>query len=1179
MKKNKIKFKEFDPFKKNLKGEYLIEASAGTGKTFTIIIIYLRMLLGLYKKNDNVIPLNVEQILVVTFTDIAIQNLCKRIKKSIHMLYIGCIEGKSKYNIINKLIKKIKNRKIAITLLLRAELNMHNASIYTIHAFCQKIINLKNYEFQNFFLNKKIINDELILQQKASIFFWRKYFYNLPKKIIKIIFFYWKSPNDLLNSLIPFITKKSTLIIKYHLKNINILEQFHKNIKYINIIKKFWIKYKNIIVNTIYNSNVNKHIYNKKLINNWINIINLWSFTKTVNNSYPKQLLRFSQKILNEKTIDKKKIPKHILFKIIEKFLNKIINLKFLIILKAIKYINQYVIKEKKKKKKISFNDLLNILNKELNGISGDQISKDIRNLFPVVLVDEFQDTDQQQYNILKKIYLNQSKHIIFLIGDPKQAIYSFRGANIFTYLQASSEIKKCYTLKNNWRSSSTMVNSVNKLFSNRSHPFLFKNIVFRPIFYTIKKLNYHLIINDKIKPGITFWYMNKKISINLYKKKIAYQCAYKICKLIILGQKNKAFLHKNGKNQKITISDITILVRNRYESDILQEEFIKFNLPSIYLSKFDNIFETQEAKELFLLLKSILEPNKKKRIINFLASKLFNIDLSYFDNDKKKYFIKKIIYKFTKYKYIWEKKGILNMLETIFLKDSFFLQKNNSNYIKKKIVNILYLGELIQISCFNIKNNKIIIKWLLQQITYPNKTLLNKQNELHNDINKIKIMTIHKAKGLQFPIVWLPFISSNTLDSINNNGIIFHNRKNFEINIDFKKNNESIKLFLEESLSENLRLLYVALTRSIFHCSIGISNIKFNNSKQQNLYLSYNTSLNFLIKNKNNNSNINLKKKLNNLKNKDIWIQNIEKKKIIKLNIIYKKEIKDKYLLKFKNKNFNYKNKILLSYSQIKKEQDNYLNNSNNNYKHKFLNFNKKNIKKTQYTFPIGKNVGIIIHNILEKLNFTKPIINNFIKKELIKKNIDSSWSIILTKWLNNILLTPLGNNKIILSKINNANKKTEFEFFLSIKDFFSSEKFNNIINKYDFISNKLTKLNFQKIKGFLTGVIDLIFLWNQKYYIIDYKTNWLGYNHKYYQKKYLKKDICLNRYDIQYQIYTLALHKYLNYRIINYNYENNFGGVIFLYIRGIHKKKKSGILEIRPSYKLINELSELFY
>ncbi|WP_343034352.1 UvrD-helicase domain-containing protein [Enterobacteriaceae endosymbiont of Donacia versicolorea] len=826
----------------------------------------------------------------------------------------------------------------------------------------------------------------------------------------------------------------------------------------------------------------------------------------------------------------------------------------------------------------MSFNDLLIILNKELNSTLGNQISKDIRNLFPVILVDEFQDTDQQQYNIFKKIYMNQPKNIILLIGDPKQAIYSFRGANIFTYLKALSEIKKCYTLKNNWRSSSTMVKGVNKLFSNRSYPFLFKNIIFHPISYTIQKLNYHFIINNKIKSGITFWYLNKEISVNLYKEKMSYQCAYKIYKLIILGQKNKAFLNKNGKNKNINISDITVLVRNRYEYNILKKEFIKFNLPYIYLSKFDNIFKKQEAKELLILLTSILEPNKKKNIRNFLARKLFNINLCYFDDNKKKSFIEKIIYKFHKYKFIWEKKGILNMLETIFIKDSFF-KKNILNSIqKKKIANILYLGELIQISCFNKKNNKAIIKWLLQQITYPNKILLNKQNKLYDNINKIKIMTIHQSKGLQFPIVWLPFIASNTLDLINDNGIIFYDEKNFKITIDFQKHHKSIKSFLKESLSENLRLLYVALTRSIFHCSIGIANIKFNNLKQQNLYSLYTTSLNFLIKKKNNISNIDFKKILYSLKNKNICIKNIQQKKILKLKNIYKTNIKKESLFKFKNENYNYINKILLSYSKIKKQQSYNFNYFNNSYKYKFLNFNQTNIKKTQYTFPIGKNIGIMIHNIFEKLDFTKSITRNFIKKELIKKNINISWNIILTNWLNNILRTSLGQNKIILNKINNENKITEFEFLLSIKNFLFFEEFNNIINKYDSISNKLPKLNFQKIKGFLTGIIDLILLWDTKYYIIDYKTNWLGYNSKYYQKKYLEKDICLNRYDIQYHIYTLALHKYLNYRINNYNYEKNFGGIIFLYIRGIHKKKKNGIWEIKPSYKIISKLDKLF-
>ncbi|QJC34279.1 exodeoxyribonuclease V subunit beta [Enterobacteriaceae endosymbiont of Donacia cinerea] len=1178
--KKLIKFKEFDPFKEDLKGQYLIEASAGTGKTFTIIILYLRMLLGIYKKNCN-IPLTVEQILVVTFTDIATQDLSKRIRKSIHILRKGCVKKKSKYEIINNFIKKIKNYDIAYNLLLKAELNMHNASIYTIHAFCQKILNFKNYEFYNFFSNKKIISDESILQKEASIHFWRKYFYKLPKKIAKIVFFYWKSPSNLLDTLIPFLSKKSFPIIKYPIKNNNFDIQFHKNLKYIQIIKRYWIKYKNKIINIITHSDINKHIYNKKTINKWINIIDLWSLTETKNNFYPKEISRFSQKILISQTINFLKIPKYILFEHIDIFLKKFINLKFLIILKAIKYINQYVIKKKNLNNKISFNDLLILLNKSLNSTFGKKIIQEIKKLFPVILVDEFQDTDIQQYKIFKKIYFDKSNNIIILIGDPKQAIYSFRGADIFTYLKASLEIKKRYTLKNNWRSSSTMVKSINKVFSYRSYPFLFKNIFFNPIKYVNKKLNYNFIINNKIKSGLTFWFIDKIIDINSYKKKIAYVCAYEICQLIILGKKNKSFFQKNNKKKKINISDITVLVRNRFEAFILQKEFIKFNLPSIYLSNSENIFEQQEAKELVLLLKTVLQPHKRQKIINLLSSTLFNINLSFFTNKKKKIYIEKIIEKFINYKLIWQKYGILNMLEEIFIKDDIFYKINTiNNFMKKKIKNIMYLGELIQISCIDIINSNQIIEWLVQQITNTNENLLNKQIQLNCDINKIKIMTIYKSKGLQFPIVWLPFISSNIIEITNKDAVIYHDRKNFKLILDFKKDDKSKKLFLEESLAENLRLLYVSLTRSIFHCSIGISNIKISNWKKLNPYIKYFNALDFLLKKKNNISNIDLQKILKNLENKDISIKIIKKKKTIKINHEILKKINNKLLFTSKINNFSYKNKIISSYSQISKQQNNNLNYLNINLKNEFININKKNIKKTQYNFPHGKYIGIIIHKILEKLDFTKNITRKFIKQELIKKNINPIWHIMITNWFNNIIKTPIGNEKIILNKINNTNKKTEFKFYLSIKDSFSSIKYNDIIYKYDLISRKLPKLKFKKIQGFLLGIIDLIFLWKKKYYVIDYKSNWLGDNYQDYKKKNIENDICLKRYDIQYQIYSLSLHKYLKYRIKNYSYKKHFGGIIYLYIRGIQNKKfKNGIWETKPSLNLINELNKLFF
>ncbi|QJC31829.1 exodeoxyribonuclease V subunit beta [Enterobacteriaceae endosymbiont of Donacia tomentosa] len=1174
-----IKFKEFDPFKENIQGSYLIEASAGTGKTFTIIIIYLRLLLGLYQQNNSSLPLNIEQILVVTFTDLATQSLCQRIKKSIKILRIACIKGKSKYSTINNLIKEIKNLKEANELLLRAELNFNNASICTIHSFCQKILNFKNYEIYDFNPQEKIISNEYHLQYKIIINFWRKYFYNLPKNIIKIIFLYWKSPTYFLNKLLPFLSKYPSPLLKNNIQNINLSKQFNNNINYINNIKKNWIKYKENIINVISNSTINKYIYNKRSINNWINIIDKWSIEKTEDNFYPEQLFRFSQKELTSKTINKKKIPKFILFNKIDLFLDKIINIKALIILKAIKYINKHLRIEKQKNKEISFDDLLILLHKILKSSSGSKIAKDIRTIFPVILIDEFQDTNIQQYDIFKKIYINHSNNIIILIGDPKQAIYSFRGADIFTYIKASFEIKNCYTLKNNWRSSKTMVSSVNQLFSNRSYPFIFENINFYPILYTSQKANYNFIINNKIKSGITFWFLDKEeTNINSYKQKMAYTCAQNICQLLHLGIRKKSILQKNNSINSVNITDITILVRNRYEAILLQKEFIKFNLPSIYLSNPNNIFEMIEAKELVLLLKAILQPDKEQKIINILGSKLFSINLSNFDHDKKAIFMKQVNREFSKYQLIWKKNGILKMLEEIFLKNSIFFQKQKMNsFNKEKIKNILYIGEIIQTLCIHITDKHKIIEWLLKQITYPNVNITpNLKIKFDNSINKIKIMTIHKSKGLQFPIVWLPFISCNFVDLINLDGIIYHDRKNLKTIIDFDKNKKSIKYSFEECLSENLRLLYVSLTRSIFHCSIGISNIKIHNIKKYILYYPYYNALDFLIRKKYGISTLDFKKILNNFKSTDISIKIIKLQKLIKLNIQLEKETKNEYVSQIKSNFIKYNNSVITSFSQIKKQQHN---NFSYNDIYKFLFVYDKNIKKTQYNFPIGKNIGIMIHNILEKLDFTKPILKSFIKKELIKNNISSHWHIVVTNWFNNILTHSLGTEKIILNKINIENRKTEFEFYLSIKKILSITKLNKIIFKYDNISHNLPKLTFEKIKGFLTGVIDLIFCWKNKYFIIDYKSNWLGFNNKSYKKKYIEQNICQNRYDIQYQFYVLALHKYLKFRIKDYNYETHFGKILYLYIRGIDKIKnnQNGIWETRPSIKLISKLDKL--
>ncbi len=200
-----------------------------------------------------------------------------------------------------------------------------------------------------------------------------------------------------------------------------------------------------------------------------------------------------------------------------------------------------------------------------------------------------------------------------------------------------------------------------------------------------------------------------------------------------------------------------------------------------------------------------------------------------------------------------------------------------------------------------------------------------------------------------------------------------------------------------------------------------------------------------------------------------------------------------------------------------------------------------------------------------------------------MLKFNIKKKKFFFIKRILFNILNVKLFNNISLNSKKISFFYK-EFDFFLPIVKSFNFKKFNKIIKKYDNISKFSQDINLNKnnFKGFLNGVIDLLFIYNKKYFIVDYKTNWLGYNYIDYINKKLYKTMSLYRYDIQYQLYTLALHNFLSLNIKNYNYNINFGGIYYIFLRGLLLDNKNnsvtGIFYTKPNYLLINELNCFF-
>lgn len=549
------------------------------------------------------------------------------------------------------------------------------------------------------------------------------------------------------------------------------------------------------------------------------------------------------------------------------------------------------------------------------------------------------------------------------------------------------------------------------------------------------------------------------------------------------------------------------------------------------------------------------------------------------------------ILEEFYEYYVIWKKHGILSMIQKIIFRHKVPEILLTIHTGKNSLINILHLGELLNNISQKMHNEYELIQWLESKITNS-----HNQHELSDyalrfnyDYNSIKISTIHKSKGLEFPITILPFLASFKY----NKKILFHNQESFTSSYINQSKSPLEEPSLDiKCLSEDLRLLYVAITRSIYHCSIGIAPIihKSRSIISQNTITDlHRSALGYLIQNKTPSTSQELMqylKILHKKSNGDISFRLISNKQnissdstktLINSNLSYKKWDSLQYhynnhwrITSYSELINNYTNSIQLDLHEL----------FNINLNHNFLESEEHILtSQTVHNFPKGKIYGTFFHNLFKTIDFKKPINTRWIKKQMILYNINLKWASTLNQWIYTIFNTPLNKFNLTLSRINFNNKQTEFKFHLNISANVTAQELNCLRKYYDPLSSKSSKLIFSKITGMLTGFIDLIFYWNHKYYLLDYKTNWLGENNTFYIQSNIEQEIIKHHYDLQYQLYTLALHRFLQHRIISYDYEKNFGGIYYLFIRGMDGiSYKNGIYFCRPSWEFIKKLDNLF-
>ncbi len=1182
-------------------GRRLIEASAGTGKTYTIASLYLRLLLGHGDENTaHEQALTVDKILVVTFTEAATAELRDRIRARIHDARQAFLSGHADDPFTQALLAASSNHTTQAERLLLAERQMDEAAIFTIHGFCQRMLKQHAFESGTLF-NCELVTDESELLHQAVADYWRHRFYPANAALSATLKSYWNTPADLLAAIRPWLSSHG-LTVKAGSAD-RLQERHDEAINAINVFKQKWQGAAGEFADIIKKSGVDKRSYSSRNLPRWLEAVSTWAATPTQSLTIPEALEKFRRDTLTEKT-SKGTPPEHAVFVACCDLLDNIPDFRDALLAEALGNVRERLLAHKSVHRAMSFDDLLTRLAAALNDSGNRDLAQRLNEQYPVAMIDEFQDTDPLQYQIFSHIYPeiptgegSTRQDGLFMIGDPKQAIYAFRGADIFTYIGARHSVAHHYTLGTNWRSTSAMVSAVNHVFQQACAPFIYdQDIPFLAVNPSPHADRKALQTHGKQAPALEFWLdesSGEVVNKGTYEETMAFATATQINHLLTAAQQGQCGIGSAENQQPLSPGDIAVLVRTGTQGRMIREALAQQNIDSVYLSGGDSVFATTEAADLQLILSACLSPTDDRTLRAALACPLFNLNSEQLDrlnHDERAW--EQAVDEFSNYRQLWQKQGVLAMLRQLLVRRQIAEQLLTSPLGERRLTDFLHIGELLAAASQEVNNPHALLRWLSDHRAEPNHRAEEQQQHLESDRKLVQIVTIHKSKGLEYNVVFLPFICTwREQDQA------FYHDDTQQAILDLTNNPDALKKADNERLAEDLRLLYVALTRPVHTCYIGLAPVsKGGRGKTSDLHR---MAIGYLLQGTETGGLTLLKEKLETLTNKNPHIS-VSSPPGEQLPL-YKPVIDDTSELSSPAfAGHIVRNWWVTSYSALSQHSSHAApvktDTPDASLETLGLDIDASSDspdtegtepvtvpdEQSIFTFPRGAQAGTFLHSLFEQISFpaaSGPDHEQFIREQLLLGGYDEAWQPIAEQLVHDVLDCRLNDDGLKLRVIKDEKRRVEMAFFLPMARI-DAPAINRIIRNGDPLSADAGLLDFQQVQGMLKGFIDLVFEHEGRYYVLDYKSNHLGYTAADYSQDAMRHAMIEHRYDFQYQLYTLALHRLLSNRLPDYDYEKHMGGVFYLFLRGMKSgdTSRNGVCHCRPSLPLISQLDELF-
>ncbi len=845
----------------------------------------------------------------------------------------------------------------------------------------------------------------------------------------------------------------------------------------------------------------------------------------------------------------------------------------------AAQFLQTELARRKEQQAQMYFNDLLTRLYSALAGPDGDRLRRCIRRRFRVALVDEFQDTDPVQYRIFHTLFGRDGDDAgLFMIGDPKQSVYSFRGADIFAYIRAARDTAEdlSFTMDTNYRAASAMVAAVNRLFA-RPGSFVFAGeIDFYPVrarkdadarVLTINgtkpaPLQIQLLSADRdATPG-----KNTIASENAGRAAAAWS-AREIASLLEQGRTGRARI--GGEN--LAGGDIAVLVRTHREADQVRRELQRLNIASVSYSR-DSVFGSREAEQVYRTLAAVLNINDESLVRNALAMEIFGLTAAELDaalRDRTAWAA--LLAELEEYGRLLKNAGLTGMFHRLFAQRNVVRRFAGLPGGERFLTNLLHLVELLQEASARLSGDDLLC-WFWEQMARPDPEASSQQLRLESDENLVRIVTIHKAKGLEYPVVFLPFLWKARLTDARK-PFACHVPRNGEYRLVVDLGTDDPELHdraEKERLAEDLRLLYVALTRARYCCYVTWGPV----SKMEN------SALAWLLHRDEDSGEI--KGLSEEVVKEDLEALNREQTLVSFVPRLPAEEsatpLTRAYPPGLQVRRFSGRidtSWVVTSYSGLSA--------AGTGVDHDAIFPTERPVSDrdlSPFTFPRGAAAGNFLHGLLENfdcVNTGDDALGDLVKDHLRRSGFAPKWMPVLKAWLRDIVNTPLDEaGTMRLAQVGPGDRQVEMGFYFALRDF-DPARFNGILRS---IAVEPVAMAPERLQGLMKGYIDLVFRHNGKYHILDYKSNYLGPEYDFYTQPRLEAAMREHRYDLQYLIYTVALHRYLRFRMQEYDYDRSLGGVFYLFLRGMRPEPGSttGVWFTEPPRELIEELDQCF-